>query len=108
MGFPHILAMSELLLSPELNIPGQEYRDRVYIDKANVPMLHIAKRSCHWYYHSFSRCIAPEEEENIGGKNEATDDLLPAAETKGERVAVIVAGTLQRFMFSSTIERLKK
>ena len=105
ISFPHVLATSGLRLSPELDIPGQEYRDRVYVDKSNVPMLHIAKRSCHWYYRSFSRCIAPEEE-ITRGKNEALEQLVPVARRKGARIAVIVAGTLQRFMFSSTIKHL--
>jgi len=69
-------------------------------------MVHIAKRSCHWYYGSFSRCIASEGEEvgatSVGNREESSPVML----TNGLRVAVIVAGTLQRFMFSSTVEKL--
>jgi len=105
ISFPHILATSGLNLSPDLNTPGQEFRDRVYINKNNVPMLHIAKRSCHWYYRSFSRCIASEGEE-INETHGNIDYSLPANNATGLRVAVIVAGTLQRFMFNSTVKHL--
>ena len=107
ISFPHILANSGLRLSPKLDVPGQEFRDRVYINKDDVPMLHIAKRSCHWYYRSFSRCVAPEREEmSDSGEKEDHSSHVTTPTPPGLRVAVIVAGTLQRFMFKSTLEHL--
>jgi len=103
--FPHIVA-SGLKLSRKLHISGHEFRDRVYVNEKNAPMLHIAKRSCHWYYNSFSRCIAPEGEEIIS----SDEGVLPIRRivTKTLRVAVVVAGTLDRFIFDSMLEHLIK
>eukprot|EP00594_Rhizosolenia_setigera_P014163 CAMPEP_0178966900 /NCGR_PEP_ID=MMETSP0789-20121207/17198_1 /TAXON_ID=3005 /ORGANISM="Rhizosolenia setigera, Strain CCMP 1694" /LENGTH=442 /DNA_ID=CAMNT_0020652255 /DNA_START=861 /DNA_END=2186 /DNA_ORIENTATION=- len=95
--FPAVLSYSGLKLSPDISEEGSEYRDRIYVDKkTNAPMLHIAKRSCHWYFKSFSRCVAPETEED---SNETKNDVILSSFKK---VAVIVAGTMQRFTFEST------
>ena len=48
ISFSHILASSGLRLSPHMQVSGQEFRDRIYINEDHRPMLHIAKRSCHW------------------------------------------------------------
>jgi len=108
ISFPHIVA-SGLKLSRKLHISGHEFRDRVYVNEKNAPMLHIAKRSCHWYYNSFSRCIAPEGEEIISS-DEGVENILPIRRivTKTLRVAVVVAGTLDRFIFDSMLEHLIK
>jgi len=106
ISFPSVLTSSGLNLAPRLQVAGQEFRDRVYVNEYNVPMVHIAKRSCHWYYRSFSRCIASEGEE-VGATSVGNiEDSSSVTLTNGLRVAVIVAGTLQRFMFSSTVENL--
>ena len=98
---------SGLRLSPSLRTPGFELRDRVYVNKDDVPMLHVAKRSCHWYYRSFSRCVAPGVED-IGDIQEDNNYLPRDRRIKKEslKVAVFVAGTLQRFMLNSTLEHL--
>ena len=104
ISFPVVVANSGLRLSPTFHTPGYKLRDRVYVNMDDIPMLHVAKRSCHWYYHSFSRCVAPDVEDIDEANN-----YLP--NRKGEnrlKVAVIVAGTLQRFMIDSTIEHLIK
>ena len=101
ISFPHVIYTSGLTLSPELDVPGQEYRDRVYIDKNNISMLHIGKRSCHWYYGSFSRCMSFEGESLQRG-------AVMKQPTTGLRVAIIVAGMLQRLMFASTMQYLIK
>eukprot|EP00594_Rhizosolenia_setigera_P001753 CAMPEP_0178952834 /NCGR_PEP_ID=MMETSP0789-20121207/8074_1 /TAXON_ID=3005 /ORGANISM="Rhizosolenia setigera, Strain CCMP 1694" /LENGTH=730 /DNA_ID=CAMNT_0020634007 /DNA_START=115 /DNA_END=2304 /DNA_ORIENTATION=- len=99
ISFPVVLSSSGLKLSSDISTDGLEYRDRVYVDVTKVPMLHIAKRSCHWYFKSFSRCIAPE----VGNSDEISfeheSDVILLADTK---VAVVVAGSIQRFMFEST------
>lgn len=103
VSFPLVVANSGLRLSPALRTPGHELRDRVYINENNVPLLHLAKRSCHWYYNSFGRCVAPEGEEvgdSIDNENGAE------VKKKKPKVAVIVAGTFQRFIFKSTVDRL--
>lgn len=108
ISFPHILASSGLRLSPNMQISGQEFRDRIYIDDDHRPMLHIAKRSCHWYYRSFSRCIITsnrDEEEMI--KENETSPMTTYTSTH-LRVAVIVAGTLNRFIFDSALKNLIK
>ena len=104
ISFPVIMANSGLRLSPTLRTPGHELRDRVYVNVDDIPMLHVAKRSCHWYYHSFPRCVAPDVEDVY----EATNYLPNRMEENGLNIAVIVAGTLQRFMITSTIEHLIK
>jgi len=113
VSFPVVVANSKLRLSPMLHKRGHEFRDRVYINENDVPMLHVSKRSCHWYYRSFSRCIAPEGEDDVApgdSTNENKGNLPvsppPEEKEKGYRVAVVVAGTLQRFMIKSTIEHL--
>ncbi|GFH53889.1 hypothetical protein CTEN210_10365 [Chaetoceros tenuissimus] len=72
-------------------------------------MLHIAKRSCHWYYRSFARCVASSnthiDEEMI--KDNETTPTTTTTSTK-PRVAVIVAGTLNRFIFDSALKNLIK
>jgi len=106
VSFPLVVANSELRLSPTLRTPGHDLRDRVYMNENDVPILHISKRSCHWYYQSFSRCVAPEGEE-IG--DSFNDENKAEEEKEIPRVAVIVAGTLQRFkFFKSTHDRLIK
>ena len=62
ISFPQVLASTGLRLSSKLELAGQEYRDRIYVNKEG-PMVHIAKRSCHWHYGSFSRCVALREEQ---------------------------------------------
>ena len=116
VSFPVVVANSKLRLSPTLHKGGHEYRDRVHINENDFPMLHVSKRSCHWYYKSFSRCIAPEGEKVAAGdsSNESKDYLSASPppeekeETAGFRVAVVVSGTLQRFMIKSSIEHLIK
>lgn len=100
ISFPQLL-FSGLKLSPELDVLGQEYRDRVYVDQNNISMLHIGKRSCHWYYRSFSRCMSFE------GESLQTGAVMKQPRT-GLRVAIIVAGMLQRLMFASTMQYLIK
>mmetsp|Transcript_7348 Transcript_7348/g.9500 ORF Transcript_7348/g.9500 Transcript_7348/m.9500 type:complete len:874 (-) Transcript_7348:114-2735(-) len=102
ISFPVVVANSGLRLSPTLHTPGYELRDRVYVNMDDIPMLHVAKRSCHWYYHSFSRCVAPDVEDIY----EANNYLPNRNEESRLKVAVIVAGTLQRFMITSTIKHL--
>ena len=87
-------------------VAGSEVDDRVYANKDNVPMVHISKRSCHWYYRSFSRCINNHKEILHMPTPIA---LLPAPKHETlhhVRVAVIVAGTMQRFQFQSTVDKL--
>ncbi|GFH53903.1 hypothetical protein CTEN210_10379 [Chaetoceros tenuissimus] len=109
ISFPHVLASSGLRLSPHMQVSGQEYRDRIYINEKQRPMLHIAKRGCHWYYRSFSRCVASSnthiDEEMI--KDNETPPTTTTTSTK-PRVAVIVAGTLNRFIFDSALKNLIK
>ena len=104
ISFPVVMANSGLRISPNLHIRGYELRDRVYVNMNDTPMLHVAKRSCHWYYHSFSRCVAPDVEEI----HEANNSLPNRNEESRLKIAVIVAGTLQRFMITSTIKHFIK
>jgi len=104
VSFPHILANSGLSLSPQFDVPGQELRDRVYINQNNVPMLHVAKRSCHWYYRSFSRCVASDEEKMRNQNN--NDDSPSVMFPTGLRVAVFVTGTVARFMNDESLGHL--
>eukprot|EP00557_Chaetoceros_sp_GSL56_P003286 CAMPEP_0176499560 /NCGR_PEP_ID=MMETSP0200_2-20121128/12997_1 /TAXON_ID=947934 /ORGANISM="Chaetoceros sp., Strain GSL56" /LENGTH=1200 /DNA_ID=CAMNT_0017897997 /DNA_START=264 /DNA_END=3866 /DNA_ORIENTATION=+ len=102
VSFPHVVASSKLRLSPEMQIKGMEFRDRIYIDKNDNPMIHIAKRSCHWYFRSFARCISPEQKE-ITDSREGLSNPQRSDSTSQLNVAVIVAGTLKRFMLDSTL-----
>ena len=106
VSFPHIVASSKLRISPEMQITGIEFRDRVYTDQNDNPMIHIAKRSCHWYFRSFARCISPEKKEIADSRE---DFSLPNPQrsdsTSQLNVAVIVAGTLERFMLDSTLRK---
>ena len=111
ISFPFIIDSMDLELASGQNIPGKEYRDQVYVNAKNKPMLHVAKRSCHWYYGSFSRCVALAATQhnylNIGLQNQQNNYQDPSFGKK-RRVAVIVGGTLQRFMFNSTLEHVMK
>jgi len=86
------------------------------VNKQNIPMVHIGKRSCHFYYTSFSRCVAPPlgeegDDYDIEFKLDRTITKEASPRKRGMsygRVAVIVAGTLQRFMFDSMITHLVK
>ncbi|GFH49211.1 hypothetical protein CTEN210_05687 [Chaetoceros tenuissimus] len=41
ISFPYMLASSGLRLSPHMLVSGQEYRDRIYINEDQRPMVHI-------------------------------------------------------------------
>ncbi len=108
VSFPYVLASSGLNLSPQLETAGQEYRDKILVDKNKNPLVHIVKRSCHWYYGSFPWCVAPAGEviDVEEGKEQVEPKKLPSTSSgnkKKRRVAVIVAGTLNRFMFESML-----
>lgn len=64
--------------------------DTVYGDSEG-PMLHIADPNCHWYYGSVENCTGTRK-----GKTYTAN---------GPIVAVIVAGTLERFMLGSFLEK---
>ena len=68
---------------------------KIYEDSDGSPMVHFTTPVCHWYYHRFSNCILAKAG-------------LPAqkAHINKKRVALIVAGTLQRFLFKSTVEKV--
>ena len=107
ISFPSTLASLGVHLSHKREIPLQELHDRVYVNENNVPMVHLAKRSCHWYYRSLSRCVAPPGE--VFTERTIDSNNIPTTVKEccqGLRVAVIVAGTVNRFMFNSTIHNL--
>ena len=122
ISFPFIMDIFHLKLAPELDIPGLEYRDQIYVNQnKNNTVIHIAKRSCHWYYSSFSRCVAHANESYELDNSKENHFATPSSKNRKDhisyilkqqnkriRVAVIVAGTLQRFIFHSTFQHLFK
>ncbi len=105
ISFPHILASSGMKKSPKMELRGQEFRDRIYVNEENIPMVHIAKRSCHWYYGSFPRCLASmAEDSDVTSKEKANKSLSLVREKGKRRVAVIVAGTMRTFIFQPTLK----
>ncbi len=101
ISFPRIMTSSGLKLSPELQTSGQEERDRIYLNEHGMPMVHITKSTCHWYYNSFSHCVVVQR------KDQKKKNFSQNSGKEGRlRVAVIVAGTLGRFMFESSLEHL--
>lgn len=102
LPFPSVVASTGLKLAPELDVEGSETRDRVYVNKNNVPMLHMAKRSCHWYYGNFRACAVTDKE-----LPPPKEPRLPRKTTPGKlKIAVVVAGTLNRMMFGPTLTNL--
>ena len=85
----------------------QELYNQFYVNKDNVLMVHLVKRSCHWYYQSLSRYVAPQGEVfaeriicsiNLGATvKRCCKELI---------VAMIFTGTLKSFMFNSTVRNL--
>ncbi|GAX13469.1 hypothetical protein FisN_36Lu044 [Fistulifera solaris] len=59
--------------------------DQIFF-KDNRPTVHIARPDCHWYFQALDICYGPNYE--------------------NFRVAVVIAGTYQRFMFSSNVEHV--
>lgn len=59
--------------------------DQVFF-KDSRPTVHIARPDCHWYFQALDICYDPNY--------------------KNLRVAVVIAGTYQRFMFSSAVQRV--
>ena len=124
VSFPLVLASSGLKIpSDQPKRPTDVIRDRVYVNDDNIPMLHITRRSCHWYFQSFSRCVASHERElendlsieRVEKRSRASPNGTDIEQTreryedhKGVRVAIIVAGTLQRNLFSSTMRSVIK
>jgi len=120
ISFPQVMASLDIKPSPSPESSpkktGIEFRDKIFVNEQNIPMVHIAKRSCHFYYTSFSRCLAPplgEEDADFNlrlklGKTPPKNRKSRKRNIKNGRVAVIVAGTLQRFMYDSTITHLIK
>mmetsp|Transcript_16245 Transcript_16245/g.30727 ORF Transcript_16245/g.30727 Transcript_16245/m.30727 type:complete len:854 (-) Transcript_16245:1090-3651(-) len=110
VSFPSIIASSNLQISPHRQLNDLlELQDRVYVDSNGSPMVHIAKRSCHWYYRSFSRCVGSSEHEKyVTSDHEKKHSVkVNFSRTPPQpRVAIIVAGTLQRFMFRNVIDKL--
>ena len=107
VSFPSAIASSNVQLSRHIgvDVDTMELHHRVYVNADNMPMVHIAKRSCHWYYRSFSRCVASQHEHYsaVDVYNRKAKDLVKGPE---RRVAIIVAGTLQRFIFRNMMENL--
>jgi len=106
VSFPHIVRSLELKLPSNLeDDPG--YRNKIYTDVENRTMMHVAKRSCHWYYNNSEACFA-EDEDIMNDYNIHLNTSLSNNSRKGNganpRVAVIIAGTLQRFMYKSILE----
>jgi hypothetical protein len=90
--------------------PETHHRLFSYLDSPLQPMVHISKSSCHWYYNSLSKCDFT--------KNDSPSTSLPLSKspTKAElssiskvyKVAVVVTGSFNRFIFQSSIQRLIK
>jgi len=93
ISFSAILASSrEHLLAPLNESRTKDIKpSRVYANINNMPMVQLISPDCHWYFHRFSRCI---------------DDTINDHPNPRPRVAVIVAGTIQRFLFRSTVEKM--
>ena len=110
VSFPHILQSMNLNLTSDLDIAGHEHRDQVYVDENNHQRIHIAKRSCHWYFSSFSRCVVPTPQIKDSSIVAQLDHLPPLRPPSKKRIkfAVVVAGTLERYMFTSTLDHVIK
>jgi len=86
--------------------PVDVLQDRVFA-KDGAPMLHITKRSCHWYYRSHARCVANQGAEASPpvppwrGPLRIVDKVSSAKEV---RVAIVVAGTLRRYVLQSMVK----
>ena len=105
--FPFIMDAFNLKLASEMDVAGLEFRDQIYVNENKDTRIHIAKRSCHWYYSSFSRCVAQATQINESYEVYQNDFVTPSFK-KNIRLAIIMAGTLQRFMFNSTLEHVFK
>jgi len=120
VSFPQVVVSSGLELASSSSYSDRtaamELRDRVYVNSDNVPLLHIIKRSCHWYYRSMSRCVSNYREEADRPASSSRTTTTTTTDGKNKppikqgdttlRVAVMVAGTLQRYMLDSTVKQL--
>ena len=96
VSFPYVIHKSGLQLLSQ--VPGYDLRDKVYTysqsaepsDNPNrtgsKPKVHIAKRSCHWYYQSFSRCVEPPNDEHGQNVNSLPGDdaIIPLSQEDEE------------------------
>ena len=101
ISFPHVVKSLGLKLpSNMLDDPG--YRDKIYTNEQDRKMMHVARRCCHWYYDNISRCIG-EDEDNVMTSDIPTLPTNPNNPVRKGRVAVIIAGTLKRFILESIL-----
>jgi len=102
ISFPHVVRSLGLKLpSNTLDDPG--YHDKIYTDEQDRTVMHVAKRRCHWYYDNISRCTG-EDEDHVMTSDIPTLPTNPNNPVRKGRVAVIVAGTLKRFILESSLE----
>lgn len=73
----------------------------IYEDSDGSPMVHFTSPVCHWYKHLFSTCTLA-----VLGSPAQNAPRVPSDQNKKIRVSLIVAGTLQRFLFKSTVEKV--
>ena len=72
------------------------------------PFVHITKSSCHWYFNARGMCscnLLENGDETPWGDVEQKQ-LDKKAPPKKLRLAVVVAGSFQRYFLQSTVERL--
>lgn len=100
VSFTTVLASSGLKLASTTNSTVADTHaeeDSIFVDKNEIPVIHIINPKCHWYFKSFSQCVA-QSPSRMPIQREKTGGVM--------RVAIIVAGTLQRLMLNATLESL--
>jgi hypothetical protein len=85
------------------NSPGADKdhanKNKIWMNEEGKPVLEIVKSSCHWYLNKTLECA-------LEGNHHTPISKTTRGTPKQHRVAIVVAGTLQRFMFNSSLLHL--
>ena len=109
----------------ELRIPAvPETHHRIFAQESApaLPVIHIAKSSCHWYFQSLESCNFEQHDLVETVRQGTTLSFFPAPlqifsknqspvrrnKTQRLRLAVVVAGSFGQFIFQSSVLQLVK